>query len=210
MFIPLDKVKPGHVYKTNDLRFPYAYVMRIVFQYALECGIPKAETVKEFDQIITRFYCRHGIEHYAAHEYFAGYTELGDRRFVEELDLPLQFNHSENKFYVKLEKDCIWHIESMCQAVWQGSKIYSQVNPYKFGYRILIGKETYHSKSNLDVREIPEVVKILQNVIGFDKFVYFNHLSGNGYDGIPTYTGSCFYFQTEEDYNLARISLPIT
>lgn len=209
MYIPLKQVEAGQIYRTNNEDYPFAYVLRIVFEYALKQGIPHPDTVKEFDQIICRFFCRiSNNEHFAKHEYTQSYETLDNKRFVEKLDLDIKFDRTTNKFYVEPQSGRKWYIEPMCNAVWQGSKIYSCANVYKFNYKLLVGRENYLSKSNYHLDRNEQIVDTLTNIIGLDKFIYFNHLD-NILGGMPTRIGTLFYFYDETDYNLARIALPI-
>jgi len=200
MYIPIEQIKEGHIYRNNSEQFKYAYVLRVPFEYALKFGHPKPETVEEFNQIIVRFYNRNEKTpgHFAVFEYHQNYNELNEQRFVEQLDVPLKYDIDLNH-YVELQPGYIWQLESMCYAMWHGDNIYSQANPYKFNYKISLASTADQETQRQ---------QILENVIGVDKFVRFYRLSNGIIHGLPSYTADDYYFQTPEDYHLARLALP--
>ena len=203
MFIPIEEIKSGRIYRTGNDRFPFAYVLRVVFQHTLNEFGSADIPIQNADQIILRLFCKNGTQHYAAHEYFDSYEKLGSKRFIEEMDFPLSYNTDGNFFFVELEDFGMWHLSSMCYPIWQGSSIYSQANPYKFKHKLTIERNKFDNAG---------LLPILVNTIGLDKFIYFNKLgnTGNIPNGMPVYLAANLYFLTNEDYNLAKIILPVT
>lgn len=198
MTLTIHEIQSGQFYKTQS--GAVAYVVKILFEDYLLRWSPELVST---DHIVIRYLDKNKRYDYP---YSEKYCHISDK-FVEAIDLPLVFKN--NVYYIDYD-DYLFTYDAICGPAYVPDSIISQCKPYKFKYRILIGAECSRDPSNFDFSDdgLTDLIQVLTQTLGFKTFVFYKHLTPGNVGGVTT-CGYSFWFQHEQDYNLAKLSIPL-
>ena len=150
--------------------------------------------LSDSNETSVRFLCSGNLS--GNYEYYQNsYEDLRNKRFVEELDLPLECD--ENGYFVEFKEKCKWYIEQMCESIYDKKHIYSQANVYKFSKELALSSISFKNIKSLDAKNR------LISILGKERIVCFDHPSWLNSQVVDQEIS--FYFKNKEDYDLIQL-----
>lgn len=199
-----EQIKRGAFYRTNSGKI--IYVLNFTFQdYVARWGANPL-TPGRHDYIVYRILERNTRYDYAFCEFIAILNATDDMQLEEEVEVPIVF--IDGVHYLECN-NFLFTYDAICGPSVVKDSIKSQCMPYKFHHRLMLGAECTKDKSNIDFSKesIDSIIKTLFEIVGTENFVYYKHLSIDNVGRVVT-TGFSFWFNSEENYNIACLCMP--